>query len=267
MLSAAILTKFFASPLLIGLASLAGKRWGPGLSGLLGGLPLVGAPVVLVLWLADGPAAAQRAALTAPIGVWATLCYLLIYAKASASWGWRGALALGWAGYLGVATLLHYSGLDQLHGLGWLVMPALLFAATRVLPQPAATPQAVHLPAQELLARIAAAVALVALLTTAAAWIGPDFTGVFAGAPVAATVIPSFTLALAGRDALLRTLRGFLSGQMGFAAFFLVLAALMPGWGGWALLPATLVAIAVSALAARWVQRHTALRACPAPVA
>lgn len=256
MLSVALATKFFAAPLLIGLASLAGKRWGPALSGLLGGLPLVGAPVVLVLWLTGGTEVAHRAALTAPIGVWATMTYLLVFATVSSKLGWKATLAVSWLCYLTVATFLHYSRLDQCWGLGLAVMPALFVVATRVLPVPATPPQAVHLPPQELFARMAAAVVLVALLTTAATVIGPDFTGVFAGAPVAATVIPSFTLALAGRDPLLRTLRGFLSGQMGFAAFFLVLAALMSTWGSVALIPATLVAVVVSALAAQAVERN-----------
>jgi hypothetical protein len=70
-------------------------------------------------------------------------------------------------------------------------------------------------------------------------------TGVFAGAPVAASVIPVFTLITAGRDPVLRVLRGFLSGQMGFAVFFLIFAAAMPQWRAWALLPALLGGVVV----------------------
>lgn len=257
MLSAALATKLFVSPLLIGLASLAGKRWGPGVSGLLGGLPLVAAPVVLVLWLESGAAVALRAAVTAPIGVWATMTYLLVFGFASARFRWQGALAIGWVSYLATAAALHYSQLDQQPLLGMLVIPALLIAATRVLPKPATPPQPVRLPPQELFARLAAAVGLVTLLTTAAAAIGPDFTGVLAGAPVAATVIPAFTFATAGRDPLLRALRGFLTGLTGFAAFFIVLATLMPTLGSVALAPSAGAAVVVGLLGARVVQRFS----------
>jgi len=256
MFSAALVTKLFVSPLLIGLASLAGKRWGPGASGLLGGLPLVGAPVVLVLWLASGPEVAHRAAATAPIGVWATMTYLLVFGFASARFRWYGALGIGWLSYLATAAFLHYSGLDQQPWLGFAVVPALYLAATRVLPSPASPPQGVHLPPQELFARMAAAVVLITVLTSVASLIGPDFTGVLAGAPVAATVIPAFTFAMAGRDPLLRALRGFLSGLLGFALFFIVLAALMPRLGFLALLPATLAAVAIGLVGARLVQRQ-----------
>lgn len=256
MFSAALVTKLFVSPLLIGLASLAGKRWGPGASGLLGGLPLVGAPVVLVLWFASGPEMAHRAAATAPIGVWATMTYLLVFGFASARYRWYAALGIGWVSYLLAAALLHYSGLDQQPWLGMAVVPALYVAATRVLPSPVGAPQVVHLPPQELLARMAAAVALILVLTSVAGVIGPDFTGVLAGAPVAATVIPAFTLAMAGRDPLLRALRGFLSGLLGFALFFIVLAALMPRLGFAALLPATVAAVFIGLIGARLVQRQ-----------
>lgn len=256
MFSLALFTKLCVSPLLIGLASLAGKRWGAQVSGLLGGLPLVAAPVVLVLWMQAGPDVAQRAAATAPIGVWATLTYLLVFGAASARLRWWGALGLGWLAYLSTAAALHISRLDQLPWLGVLVIPALFIAATRVLPRPATPAQPVRLPPQELFARLAAAVALVTLLTTVAALIGPDFTGVLAGAPVAATVIPAFTLAMAGRDALLRALRGFLTGLMGFAVFFIVLAPLMTRWGGLALAPAALAAVAAGVLGSALVQRQ-----------
>lgn len=254
MLSLALATKLLVSPLLIGLASLAGKRWGPAVSGLLGGLPLVAAPVVLVLWLESGAEMALRAALTAPIGVWATMTYLLVFGFVSRWLAWWGALGIGWLAYLGTASFLHYTQLDQQHWLGLLVIPTLYFAALHVLPHPARPAQPVRLPPQELLARIAAAVALVTLLTTVAGAIGPDFTGVLAGAPVAATVIPAFTLAMAGRDALLRALRGFLTGLMGFAVFFLVLAVLMPSHGALALLPAIAAALVVGFAAARLIR-------------
>ncbi len=256
MLSTALATKLFASPALIGLASLAGKRWGPGLSGLLGGLPLVAAPIVLALWLTDGAEIARRVALTAPIGVWATMTYLLVFGFVSSRFRWPVSLLLGWLAYLLVASALHYSTLDSQHWLGVVVIPMLLLAATRLLPRALAPPVPVELPHHELLARMVAAVALVSLLTWAATLIGPEFTGVFAGAPVAATVIPAFTFAMAGRDPLLRALRGFLSGQMGFAAFFLVFAATMPALGALAWLPATLTGVAVSAIGVHLVKAH-----------
>ena len=44
-----IALKLVLTPLLIGMASVAGRRWGPVVSGWLIGLPLTSAPVVLFL--------------------------------------------------------------------------------------------------------------------------------------------------------------------------------------------------------------------------
>lgn len=255
MFSTALATKLFASPLLIGLASLAGKRWGPAAAGLLGGLPLVALPLLVVLWLEGGSAIALRVALTAPVGVWATMSYLLVFGFASRRFGWAGTLAIGWLAYLALASLLHFTGLDRQHWLGAAVLPMLLLAARYLLPLPQAPASAVHLPPSELLLRMLSAVLLVSALAAASAWLGPEFTGVLSAAPVAATVIPAFTLAVAGHDATLRALRGFLVGQMGFAVFFLVLAALMPALAALALLPAAIAAVLTSFAGLKLLQR------------
>ena len=254
-MSFALAVKLFAAPTLIGLASLAGKRWGPNIAGLLGGLPLVGGPVVLAIWLTDGPAIATRVALAAPVGIWATLCYLLVVGYASARARWYVVIPLGWMCYLTVAVLLDRLGLAYSIPLGFIILPALWWAATRGLPKPSAPVFAAPLPKIELIARILAAVALVLTLTTAADVLGPSLTGVLTGAPVAATVIPAFTLAMAGRDALLLALRGFLTGLMGFVVFFLILGNTLPALGAWALLPALVVAVSVGLAATRAAKR------------
>ncbi|WP_374358038.1 hypothetical protein, partial [Chitinimonas sp.] len=108
----------------------------------------------------------------------------------------------------------------------------------------------------ELLARIAFAAILVLALTGVSGLLGPTLTGVFAGAPVSATVIPLFTFANAGRDALLLALRGFLTGLMGFVVFFLVLGRGLPLIGGGAVALAVLAAISTGVLATHVARRQ-----------
>lgn len=255
MLSAAWGVKLFAAPLLIGLASLAGRRWGPNIAGLIGGLPLVGAPVVLAVWLGHGFESAQIAALAAPSGLWATLLYLLFVGWSSARLHWAAAIPLGWLGYLAAALLIEASGIALSLTLGIAALPGLWIAAQVLLPRPAAAPPRVQLPPIELFARMAAAAVLVLTLTTVTEAIGPQLTGLLSGAPVAAVVIPAFTMARAGRDALLLTLRGFLTGLMGFGAFFLILGHTMAAIGMLAFAPALLGGIGTGLLAARLAQR------------
>lgn len=262
-MSLVLAIKLFASPLLIGLASLAGKRWGPNAAGLFGGLPLVAAPVVFALWLADGSALATRVSLAAPAGVWATMIYLLVVGYASARLRWYGAIAVGWTCYFAAQWLLHATDAASFPLVGFAVFPGLWFAATRWLPRPVTRAAPAHLPAIELVARMVAAVALVLALTQAADALGPDDTGMLSAAPVAATVIPAFVMATAGRDALLTALRGFLTGISGFTTFFLVLGHGIPVFGALALVPATLAAAGVSYTAMRMLRRWARISVSP----
>ena len=61
--SATVALKLLLAPLLILLATLAGRRWGPAVGGWLAGLPLTSGPVSLILALEQGPEFAARAAL------------------------------------------------------------------------------------------------------------------------------------------------------------------------------------------------------------
>ncbi|BCL74341.1 hypothetical protein JHS3_00770 [Jeongeupia sp. HS-3] len=241
--------KLFAGPLVIGLASLAGKRWGPAAAGLLGGLPLIAACVITALWLEHGQDYAVATASAAPVGLWANVAYMLALGFASRHFagrrfGWAGMLACGWIVYLFAAIALARSGLAHSLPVGIASLAGLLLAARYVLPKPAAPPVIVPLPRIELVTRMSAALLLVASLTGLAQILGPALTGVLAAAPVAGAVIPAFTLANAGRDAVLVQLRGFLTGLVGTGASFLCLPALAAHLGGWAALPATLIAVA-----------------------
>lgn len=214
--------------------------------------------MVLAIGLADGITMATQVALAAPVGVWATLCYLLVVGFVSARARWYVAIPIGWMVYLGATVLLEKAGLAYSLTLGLAILPALWFAATHVLPKPSTPVNAAPLPKIELLARILAAVALVLTLTTASRALGPSLTGLLACVPVAATVIPAFTLAKAGRDALLLTLRGFLTGLTGFVVFFLILGHALPVLGAWALLPALIAGVSVGFGATHVVTRAVA---------
>ncbi|MFC7422261.1 hypothetical protein ACFQNF_20585 [Iodobacter arcticus] len=244
--SSALLVKLFAAPLLIGAASLAGRRWGPQIAGLLGGLPLVAIPIVLALWLEYGSEYAIKVAGAASAGLWANVVYMLVLAHASRYFSWQGTILCGWAAYLLTALILVWSGL-ALSPIAGISVLAGLWIAIYFIPRPEAINSS-SLPKIELYARMVAALLLVLALSSLSLLLGSTMTGVLAGFPVAATVIPAFTLANAGRNALLLQLRGFLMGLTGFSMFFLVWTPMASHIGLLAFIPAVITALATGML-------------------
>lgn len=255
MMSLILVVKLALSPTLIGAASVAGKRWGPNVAGMLGGMPIVAGPLVVVLWLMQGGEYATGVALASPVGVWGNIVYMLGLGYASARFRWPLALLIGWLAYVAAVLAIHFTGLATSLWLAIGVVPALWLAATRWLPRPDAAAPPASLPRSELLLRILATAVLVSTLSAISTWLGPSLTGVIAGVPIAATIIPAFTFANAGRDALLLALRGFLTGLMGFAVFFLVLGHTIPSLGAWAMLLALVVGSVTGLMATRLAQR------------
>lgn len=71
--------KLVLTPLLVASTSLAGRRWGPSLSGWLVALPLTSGPIVFFIAVEAGPDVAQQAAGGALIGATAQVAFAAAY--------------------------------------------------------------------------------------------------------------------------------------------------------------------------------------------
>ena len=74
-----LLLKLILTPLLIGMASVAGRRWGPVVSGWLIGLPLTSAPVALFLAFEQGTTFASRVAQGTLMGLFSQAAFFAIF--------------------------------------------------------------------------------------------------------------------------------------------------------------------------------------------
>ncbi|MFC4161057.1 hypothetical protein [Chitinimonas lacunae] len=253
-MGAALAVKLFGAPLLIGLASLAGRRWGPALAGLVGGLPVIAGPIVAALWLERGQPFAQAAATALPGGLWAVSAHLCCFGLIGRRAGWAAGLLVGWCAFAACAWGLSLTGLtrDPRSAASGLLA---LWLASRLLPQPRGPVPVLGLPRFELLARMAAALGLVLGLTALAGRLGPALAGVWAVFPVAGSVLPAFTLARAGSEAMLAQLHGMLAGLSGLGLCFLILSATMEPLGWFAFVPALIGALAMGGGLLWWRQR------------
>jgi hypothetical protein len=233
------LLKIAVTPLLVAAVSLAARRWGPGIGGILMGLPWFTGPTLYLLILDRGTAFGVAASIGVLVGVVCIAAYILAYGSAARFAGWRWCLAAAVAAFFASAWATSDPDLLARAGPGTLAQlaaaaaagAASLVVALALLPRPrmAALPQS--LPWWDIPVRMAATAALVAVLMAGADALGPRLAGVLSTFPVIVTVVGSFTHHRWGRDAVWRTLRGITASLFGFILFFLVVGASLPTLG------------------------------------
>ncbi|OHX12409.1 hypothetical protein [Chromobacterium sphagni] len=249
-----LLLKLLLVPTLIWLISAAAKKWGPAVAGALAGFPVITGSILLILALEHGPAFAQRAALAAALGTSTNIAFGIAYSWAALRWRWPACLALGLAGYAAAVGLSQLAGLSP--GQGALLGLAFLPAAGYLFPKPPPPDPGAVLREAGMAPRMLAGAALVLLITSVSASLGPALSGLLAVFPVLGSVLAVFSQQSAGSAATVRLLRGMVQGFYAFVAFCLSLAWALPGM---ALAPAFLFALLLAALvqaAVLWRSRH-----------
>jgi hypothetical protein len=171
--------KLLLAPMLVVASSLAGRRWGPRMTGILVVLPIVAGPILLILYLEHGREFAAQAASAATLAIAPLALFALIFACLSRRHGWLLTLTAAWIAVLlvdlalsrvrvpaAVALLL---AVLALHGAGALLR--------RLDQQP---PSLLPTPWWDLPARAVATAFLVVLVTGLATALGPELTGALA---------------------------------------------------------------------------------------
>ena len=222
--------KLLLAPLLVVASSLAGRRWGPRMVGLLVALPVVAGPILLITELEHGRQFGAQAASAALRGLITLAIFAVVFAWVARRYGWIASLAVGWLVCL--LADLALAALSVPPAIGLILTLAATAIATRLMPAvPRSAGEAptgpTEWPAWDLPARAVATALLVLTLTGAAASLGPSLTGVLAPFPIATSVVAGFTRAQHGPAPTITLLRGVLRGLIGFAAFCFLVATLL----------------------------------------
>lgn len=215
--------KLLLAPALVVGSTLAGRRWGPRVGGVLVCLPVVAGPILLVVWLQHGATFAAGTARAAMLGIVPLALFAVVVAGLSRRHGLVVTVLGAWLVVLAADALL-----TRLHVPAWvalLLALAALHGAGLVLRRHApTTPVPRRAPAWDLPARAAATALLVLVLTGLAGALGPTVTGVLSSFPVAQTVVCGFALVAGGHAAVVALLRGIVPGLDGFALYLFVSA-------------------------------------------
>jgi hypothetical protein len=245
---ALLAVKTLLAPSFVVGASLAARRFGPRVGGLVAGLPVVAGPILLVYALAHGRAFAAGAAAGTLLGLVSLIAFVVVYGRLAPRVFWGSSMLAGWLAF--AAATVAFSALSIPAGVALALAGAAVLLGLAWLPRArhTASPQATP-PSWDLPLRAACAMALVLTLTAVAGWLGPQLSGLLAPFPIIATVLATFTHAQRGSDELLRLLRGLISGFGAFALFCFALAlSLRRLHTAEAFALATMVALATQAL-------------------
>ncbi len=221
--------KLLLTPTLIVLVSLAGRRWGPAVSGWLVGLPLTAGPITLFLALNLGTPFASHAAQGTILGLVSLAGFCLFYSWLSDRAGWLWCLLAGWAVFFSLTLALERVSLPLI--VSFLAVVGLLVIVLKLLPSSHSRVPIANPPPWELLLRMVVATVFVVILTGIADSLGPQLSGLLSTFPMYASILTAFTHHFQDAAAARRLLRGLIAGIFTFAVFFLLIAALLERLG------------------------------------
>jgi hypothetical protein len=245
-----VAVKAIVTPVLVGGASLAGRRFGHHIGGWLVALPMTSGPVAFFLASDHGNTFASKAAIGMLAGTASQVAFALTYGAAAKNGATRafsvGALAFA------VATV-------ALSLLQWRALPTFALVAAVLTVGFAATKRRkretpadpTDLPRWDIGVRMVAATSMVVLITTLAPHLGPHLAGLLSPFPVFGAVLAIFAHHTHGLGAATQALDGLVLGLAAPAVFFLLLAITLPSVG--------LVAFAIATACALVTQGVTML--------
>jgi hypothetical protein len=252
-----LLLKLTLTPILIGGASLAARRWGPTIGGWIVGLPLTSGPVLLFIALEHGPSFAAVTSVGTLLGLIAIAGYCVGFIAGSAR-GPAIAFATASAAYVAIGFVGQILANWPFALLVVLAVGAIVAALLR-LPATSGRRSTTPHPAWDLPARVVVGTALVLTLTSVAPLLGPTASGIATTFPVYVSVLSVFAFLHDGRPAALGVLRGLLVGLFGTVGFYAAIHVLVePAGVGPAFAVAVATSLAVSGLALRQAGTGTA---------
>jgi hypothetical protein len=220
--------KLLLTPVLAALLTLATRRWGTTVGGVLAGLPLVSGPASFFFALQYGVGFAHAAVvgtLLALIGV--TAC-IVTYGRLARRLAWPWCVAAALFAYVVVIAVIWQLEVP--------IAGAAALALTVLIAAILTTAKLVHSPAprriswSELALRAVIATSLILAVTAVAGVVGPVLAGAIAPFPVVVMVLTAFTHRHEGGAGAAALLRGVLVSLPAFVGFFLVVGYGVERW-------------------------------------
>jgi len=223
-----LLLKIAIAPVFIGLLSLIAQRYGHRAAGWLVALPVNTGSILLILTLTEGTNFAATAALGALLGIVSLSAFSIGYSRSALHWRWPVCLGIAIAGFVvstAVLSQVPEQVLVDLAGAVFAVGIVLVAVPKRASERPPPAPR------WEIPLRMLTAALLVLAITTAAAGLGPQLSGLLSPVPVFTITLVIFVHSRQGPAPVFVFLVGLQYGLFSFAAFCAVVAVLLVPYG------------------------------------
>lgn len=221
-----LVMKLILAPLIIGSASLAGRKWGSAVSGWLIGLPLTSGPVIFFLSFNHDTAFLISSILGTLSGGFSLVAFCLTYAWLATRFRWPIAVIGSMLAFAAVILLIQ-NIVIPLWPLFLLIVLTILLGM-RFMPKHTEVMLAEAKPGRgDIPTRILIGTGFILLLTEIAPFIGPRLTGLLSTIPLYTTILTVFAHRLQGSMGAINVLRGLLFGMFAFVSFFFTLSILI----------------------------------------
>lgn len=215
-----LVLKIVFVPLVVAVVTIAGRRWGLKVGGLLTALPMVAGPALYFCAVEQGVAFAASAALASLTAIIAGALLALAYAHAATRLRELASVVAGVMAF--VVSALATSALTMGLTAALATTTASLMLAHALLPSVTGRAPVLRKPRWDMALRMTVAGVLVILLTSIAERLGPRLSGVLAAFPMVATTIAVFTHRQQGGEAVSQYFKGVLRGLPSFAVYCFV---------------------------------------------
>ncbi len=220
-----LVLKLILAPVIIGSASLAGRRWGAAVSGWLVGLPLTSGPVAFFLSLSHDRAFVFDSIRGTLSGGFSLIAFSLTYAWVSKKLNWLASILISVLVFAGMTMFLQRVTIPFIPLFFGVV--AIIFLGLRLMPKGQSLPPAANPGVWDIPARILIGTSFILLITGIAPYIGARLTGLLTTIPLYVSILTIFSHRHQGHAGAANVLHGLILGLFSFAGFYLVLGLLI----------------------------------------
>lgn len=213
-------------PTVIALVTLAIRRWGHQIGGLIGSMPWVAGPILLFFILEQGKPFGISAIQGVLTGILALISFCVSYAYFSQKLSWPPTLLISYGFYTATAFFFNWLGVSLL--VSYALTISSVFVTLYFFPVPTSSPAKGRRLPYDIPIRMLVATLFTLVITGLANILGPTWSGILTPFPILTSILAIFSHSLQGSSATITILRGLVLGLLGFTTFLFLQAFLLP---------------------------------------